>query len=153
MPKTTVELVQALLNDPKDIDVVRGLCTPDVTYVSLNYSNPDLQKSMPWCGTYQGPEAFVSTFVRVGQYWSVDDFSPEAIFGDEKQAAVFGRMTLTSTVMQKTVTSPFAIYLKLTDGKFTYIQFMEDTFATSASFRSSGVWTFRSNPAGGEVSA
>jgi len=24
-----------------------------VTYVSLNYSNPDLHKVMPWCGTGQ----------------------------------------------------------------------------------------------------
>jgi len=32
-----------------------------------------------------------------------------------------------------------------------YLQFMEDTLATSASFRSAGAWTFRSNPNGQEV--
>jgi hypothetical protein len=31
------------------------------------------------------------------------------------------------------------------------MQFMEDTFATGASFRSAGKWTFRSNPNGEEV--
>ena len=152
MTKTPVEVVQALLAGRKDIATVRALCTPDVTYVSLNYSNPDLQKSMPWCGTYQGAEALVSTFVRVEEFWHLDDFSPEAIFGNDDHVAVFGSFTLTSTVLGKTATSPFSIYLKLSDGKISYMQYMEDTFATSATFRSGGTWTFRSDPAGGEVS-
>ena len=152
MTKTPVEVVQALLAGRKDITTVRSLCTPNVTYVSLNYSNPDLQKSMPWCGTYTGPEALVSTFVRVEEFWKLDDFSPEAIFGDDDHVAVFGSYTLTSTVLGKTTTSPFSIYFKLTDGKISYMQYMEDTFATSATFRSGGTWTFRSDPAGGEVS-
>jgi uncharacterized protein len=49
------------------------------------------------------------------------------------------------------VTSPFAVYAKVVGGRCTYMQFMEDTFATSASFRSGGAWTFRSDPNGGEV--
>jgi ketosteroid isomerase-like protein len=141
--KTPVEIVQALLKVLKDREAVSALCSPDVTYVSL----------MPWCGTSYGPEAIVSTFVRVGEYWRVDDFSPQAIFGDDKHVAVFGSMTVTSAVLGKTVTSPFSIFCKVADEKVTYMQFMEDTFATSSTFRSSGVWTFRSNPAGGEVSA
>jgi hypothetical protein len=31
------------------------------------------------------------------------------------------------------------------------MQFMEDTFATAASFRSGGSWKFQSDPLGGEV--
>jgi uncharacterized protein len=49
MPKPK-EIVQALLEGIHDSNVVKELCTPDVTYVSLNYSNPDLRKVMPWCG-------------------------------------------------------------------------------------------------------
>jgi hypothetical protein len=153
MTKTSVDLVQELLKHRKNLEIVSALCSPDVTYVSLNYSNPDLQKSMPWCGTSYGPEAIVSTFVRVEEYWRLDDFSPDATFGDDKHVAIFGSMTLTSTVLGKTVTSPFSIFCKVADEKVTYMQFMEDTFATSSTFRSSGIWTFRSNPAGGEVSA
>lgn len=153
MPSTSVAAIQKFLKDPQDLRTVRGVCVPDVTYVSLNYSNPDLAKSMPWCGTHTGPEAIVSTFERVGSYWKVDEFAPDAIFGDEHFGAVFGSMTLTSTVLGKTVTSPFSIFCKMTGDKISYMQFMEDTFATSASFRSSGLWTFQSNPAGGEVSA
>ena len=57
---------------------VNVLCTPDVTYVSLNYSNPDLKKSMPWCGTHQGPEAILDTFIRVGEFWNIDAFEVRA---------------------------------------------------------------------------
>ncbi len=153
MPSRSVELVQRFLKSPTDLTLLREICTPDVVYVSLNYSNPDLQKSMPWCGTHAGAEAIASTFERVDRYWTVDTFAPEAVFGDEQYVAVFGRMTLTSTVMGKTVTSPFSIFCRMTDGKISYMQFMEDTFATSSSFRSGGTWTFRSNPDGGEVSA
>lgn len=153
MPITNVEIVQTLLNDPKNPDVVNALCVPDVTYVSLNYSNPDLKKSMPWCGTHQGPLAILDTFIRVGEYWNVDAFEVQAAFGEGENVAIFGKFTYTSVVLKKTVTSPFAVFCKLNNGKITYMQFMEDTFATSASFRSSGTWKFQSDPLGAEVEA
>ena len=147
-----LEIVKAFLVNPTDQARVTELCAPDVTYVSLNYDNPDLKKSMPWCGTSYGPQAIVDTFVRVSQYWGVDEFTPKAVFGEGEHVAVFGTMTLTSTVLGKTVTTPFSIWCRVIEGKIQYMQFMEDTFATSSSFRSGGSWTFRSNPAGGEVS-
>jgi uncharacterized protein len=146
------EILSAILENPKDIDHVRSLVTPDVTYVSLNYSHPDLKRIMPWCGTSRGPENIVKTFVDVGRYWEVVSFEPGALFGSERYAAMFGKFTYKSTVLGKVVTSPFAVFADCTDGRCTYLQFMEDTLATSASFRSSGTWTFKSNPNGEEVS-
>ena len=73
------------------------------------------------------------------------------IFGEGENVAVFGRFTYTSTKLQKTVTSPFAILLKVVGGKVAYMQFMEDTFCTSSSFRAGGSWQFESNPDGGTV--
>lgn len=55
------EIVRTLLNSIQDPDVVGKLCAQDVTYVSLNYSNPDLHKIMPWCGTGQGANAISKT--------------------------------------------------------------------------------------------
>jgi uncharacterized protein len=147
MAKPT-EILSSILENPQDIDHVRSLVTPDVTYVSLNYSNPDLQKIMPWCGTSQGPESIVKTFVDVGRYWEVQSFEPEALFGDDTHAAMFGRFTYKSTMLAKVVTSPFAVFAKFKNGRCSYLQFMEDTFATGASFRSGGTWTFQSNPNG-----
>jgi len=46
-----LEIINGILENPKDIKNVRSLTSKDVTYVSLNYSNPDLKKIMPWCGT------------------------------------------------------------------------------------------------------
>jgi hypothetical protein len=139
------EVLAEILKNPTDIEHVRALVSPDVTYVSLNYDNSDLHKIMPWAGTSRGPESIVKTFVDVGRYWEVQSFEPEALFGSEGFAAMFGRFTY------KIVTTPFAIFAKVEDGRCTYLQFMEDTFATGASFRSGGNWTFQSNPNGEQV--
>jgi len=148
------EVLSAILEKPNDLEHVRSLVTDDVTYVSLNYDNRDLHSIMPWCGAHEhaGPEGIVKTFVDVGSYWEVISFEPEAVFGSGEYAAMFGRFTYRSTVMNKLVTTPFAVFAKVKDGRCYYLQFMEDTLATSASFKSGGQWTFRSDPAGGEVS-
>jgi uncharacterized protein len=150
MPNST-EILASILKHPKDINHVRSLVTPDVTYVSLNYSNPDLHRIMPWCGTSRGPESIVKTFLEVGRYWEIQSFETEALFGTDAYAAMFGRFTYKSTVLKKVVTTPFAVFAKFKEGRCNYLQFMEDTFATSASFRSGGSWTFESNPNGERV--
>jgi hypothetical protein len=146
-----MEIVNGILKNPKDIKNVRSLTAKDVTYVSLNYSNPDLKKIMPWCGTSYGPKSIVKTFVDVGRFWKVRSFKNEAMFSDGENVAVFGRFTYESAVLSKAVSSPFCVFAKVKHGLCTYMQFMEDTFATSASFRSGGKWIFRSNPNGEEV--
>ena len=151
MARQPKEIVQKLLESIRDPQVVRALCAPDVTYVSLNYSNPDLHKIMPWCGTGRGVGAISRTFDDVARYWIIDSFTPEAIFGEGENVAVFGRFTYTSTKLRKTVTSPFSIFCKVNDGRVVYMQFMEDTFCTASSFRSGGTWKFLSNPDDGEV--
>jgi hypothetical protein len=146
-----LDIINAILNNPKDLKNVRSLTTQNVSYVSLNYSNPDLKKVMPWCGTSYGPESIVKTFVDVGSFWKIKSFKKEAMFSDGENVALFGRFTYESTVLSKTVSSPFSIFAKVYNGRCTYMQFMEDTFATGASFRSGGKWTFHSNPKGKEV--
>ena len=145
------EVLASILHDPKDLDPVRSLVADDVTYVSLNYDNPDLHRIMPWAGTGRGPERIVQTFIGVERFWEKVDFQSKALFGSAEHAAMFGRFTYRSRVLGKLVTTPFAVFAKVVNGKCTYLQFMEDTFATSASFRSGGQWKFRSDPDGGEV--
>ena len=149
--RSSQEILSAILEKPTDLDHVRSLVSPDVTYVSLNYDNPDLNKIMPWAGTSRGPESIVKTFRDVARFWEVVSFEPEALFGSDECAAMFGRFTYKSTVLDKTVTSPFAVFARCQNGHCTYLQFMEDTFATGASFRSGGSWTFRSDPNGETV--
>jgi uncharacterized protein len=151
MSETPKQIVQALLKNTTNEETLRELCAPDVTYVSLNYSNPDLQKVMPWCGTGRGVQAIVDTFRRVSEFWIIDAFNPQFIFGEEENVAVFGDFTYTSRKLRKQIRTPFAIFCRLESGKITYMQFMEDTFCTAASFRSGGIWRFQSDPKGGEV--
>ena len=66
--------------------------------------------------------------------------------------AVFGRFTYRSVTLGKAASSPFAILAKVREGQVTFMQFLEDTFATAATFRSGGIATYRSDPDGGEVS-
>jgi hypothetical protein len=149
--QNAIEIINGILENPKDIENVSSLTAKNVIYVSLNYSNPDLKKIMPWCGTSHGPESIVKTFEDVGRFWKVKSFKKEATFTDGKNVAIFGRFTYISTVLSKTVTSPFAVFAKVRNGRCTYMQFMEDTFATGASFRSGGKWIFNSDPKGTEI--
>ncbi len=47
----------------------------------------------------------------------------------------FGKFTYRSVTVGQVFTSPFPILAKVHDGKITYFQFMEDTYASSSSFR------------------
>lgn len=151
MPKTPVEIVQALLQGSIDPAIVHALVAPDATYVSLNYENAELRKIMPWAGTSRGPDAILSTYTTVAERWESQAFDIEAIFGTEENVAVFGRFTYKSKTLGKTITSPFSIFAKVQNEQVTYMQFMEDTFGTASTFRSGGSWKFQSDPAGGEV--
>ena len=152
MTKTPAEVVRAILDNPTDLASVSQLVAPDATYVSLSYDNPDLKRLMPWAGTSQGgPEAVVATYSRVGRYWTNEGFEVEDVIEGEGQVAMFGRFTYRSTTLGKAVTSPFAILARVQSGRVTYMQFMEDTFGTAATFRSGGEATYRADPDGEEV--
>ena len=145
MPSST-EILTAILEELTDIDHVRSLTTPDVTYVSLNYDNPDLHKIMPWCGTNKGVSAVINNLQMIYGCWDVLEFNPGEIFGSDDRVALFGSFKYRSKVVNKIVSSPFAIFAKLKDGKISYFQFMEDTFATAASFFDDKTGTYKNFP-------
>lgn len=151
MTATPKEVLRAILADPTNAEHVRSLVAPDATYVSLNFSDPELKKVMPWAGTWTGPDGIVQTFIDVRRYWDKHELEEIALFGDDRYAALFGRMNYRSTVLGKDVTSPFCVYVEVVDGTCRHMQFMEDTFATTGSFKASGEWLIRSDPNGEEV--
>ena len=69
------------------------LVAQDATYVSLNFSNPELKKIMPWTGTDKGPRAYSGTFLGVANYWKIDDFTVTDKFASGEDVAVFGKFT------------------------------------------------------------
>ena len=151
--KTTNEgIVQELLTGATDKSVVDRLMAEESVYMSLTFDNPELKKLMPWAGVHQnGREGVLYTFRTLQTFWNIDDFTIHNIFGSGSDVAVFGSFTVHSKNLDKVFVSPFSVHAKVSDGQVTYLQYMEDTFGTSATFRSKGVWTFTGDPSGIEV--
>jgi len=141
MPADPIDVVSEWLQSLLDPDVVNRLVAPDATYVSLNTDDPELQKIMPWTGTSHGPQAFLDNLGEMFTRWENQAFNVTEIFASGENVAVFGDFRYRSKSLDKIVSSPFAILVKVNDGKVTYLQFLEDTYATAASFRKSGRWT------------
>ncbi|ATD68831.1 hypothetical protein CNR27_10295 [Luteimonas chenhongjianii] len=143
--------MQAVLRNPADLDHVRRLTSDDFIYVSLNYDNPELKRIMPWAGTTAGAEGLVQTFKDVFTAWSAEAFETQDSFENADGAAIFGYFTYRSNTLGKTVTSPLSILARSKGGKLSFVQFMEDTFATVRSFRESGTYRIKANPEGPEL--
>ncbi|MFD1703517.1 nuclear transport factor 2 family protein [Methylopila henanensis] len=140
--------LRSILSNPTDLEFVEKFTTDDFIYVSLNYDNPELKRIMPWAGANEGTKGLVQTFLDVSRYWTVKDFRIQDSFENKDGAAIFGFFTYTSTILGKTVTSPFAVLARGENGKLSYVQFMEDTFATVRSFRESGEYLIKARPDG-----
>jgi acyl-CoA reductase-like NAD-dependent aldehyde dehydrogenase len=66
---------------------------------------------------------------------------PEGMFESTTAGA-----TLRHNAGQALVSSPFSIFVKVVDGKVTYVQFLEDSYASAASFRKDGSWLVQTEP-------
>jgi ketosteroid isomerase-like protein len=146
MAGSPVELVSHWLQNLVDPDVIHELVAPDATYVSLNTDNPELKKIDPWAGTSVGPQAFLDNLNGIFSAWDVEAFNVGAIFGSDQNVAVFGDFRYRTKSLGQVVASPFAIWVKVVDGKVTHLQFLEDSYATAASFRKDGTWTVQTEP-------
>jgi uncharacterized protein len=146
MSADPIEVVGEWLQNLLDPGVVKRLVAPEATYVSLNTDDPELQKIMPWTGTSRGPKAFLNNLGTMFTRWENQAFNVTAMFASGENVAVFGDFRYRSYSLGKVVSSPFSIFLKVVDGKVTYLQFLEDSYATASSFRKSGSWTVQTEP-------
>lgn len=146
MSASPLEVVGEWLGNLLDPEVVNRVVASDATYVSLNTHDPELSKIMPWAGTSHGPQAFLDNLNNMFTRWENQAFDVAYMFGSEENVAVFGSFRYKSHSLGKVVSSPFSILVTVVDGKVTYLQFLEDSYATAASFRSSGSWTVQTEP-------
>jgi hypothetical protein len=130
MPASPIEVVGQWMQNLLDPDVVHRLVAPDATYVSLNTEDAELNKIMPWAGTSHGPQAFLGNLGEMFTRWENQAFNVTTMFASGENVAVFGDFRYKSNSLGKVV-----------DGKVTYLQFLEDSYATAASFRKDGSWT------------
>ena len=140
MSASPIEVVGQWLQNLLDPDVVNAVVAPDATYVSLNTENAELSKILPWAGTSHGPQAFLDNLGEIFTRWETQAFNVTTMFASDENVAVFGDFRYKSNSLGKVVSSPFSILAKVIDGKVTYLQFLEDTYATAASFRKDGSW-------------
>ena len=140
MSASPIDVVGNWLQNLLDPDVVNSVVAPDATYVSLNSENPELQRIMPWAGTSHGPQAFLDNLGAMFNRWENQAFNVTTMFASGENVAVFGEFRYKSNSLGQVVSSPFSILVKVVDGKVTYSQFLEDSYATAASFRKQGSW-------------
>ena len=141
MSASPMEVVGQWLQNLLDPDVVNSVVAPGATYVSLNAENAELGKILPWAGTSHGPQAFLDNLDQIFTRWETQAFNVTTMFASDENVAVFGDFRYKSNSLGKVVSSPFSILVKVVNGKVTYLQFLEDTYATAASFRTGGSWT------------
>ncbi len=146
MPASPIEVVGQWLQNLLDPEVVNSVVSPDATYVSLNTEDTELSKIMPWAGTSHGPQAFLENLGAMFTRWDNEAFNVTTMFASDENVAVFGDFRYRSKALGKVVSSPFSILVKVVDGKVTYLQFLEDSYATASSFRRSGSWTVQTEP-------
>jgi ketosteroid isomerase-like protein len=144
-------VLQQLLQNTSNLKVLQQLMTPDATYVSLNFNNPELKKVMPWTGTHKGAQALSDVFTAIQRFWKTLDFTVTDTIEQGSRVALFGSFTYKSNVTGKEITSPFGLLARFDGDKVAYVQFLEDSYGTAGSFRTGGTTRFHSDPSGKEV--
>jgi ketosteroid isomerase-like protein len=144
-------LLQQLLQNTSNLKVLMQLMTPDATYVSLNFNNPELKKIEPWAGTHKGPQALSDVFAAIQRSWKTLDFKITDTIEQGSRVALFGSFTYKSNVTGKEITSPFSLLARFEGDKVAYVQFLEDSYGTAGSFKTGGTTRFHSDPSGKEV--
>jgi uncharacterized protein len=151
MATSLTAVLQELLANTSNLKVLRQLMTPDATYVSLNFANPELKKIMPWTGTHKGPQALAEVFGAIQRFWKTLDFKVTDTIEQGSRVALFGSFTYKSNATGREITSPFGLLARFEEGKVAYVQFLEDSYGTAGSFKTGGATRFHSDPSGSEV--
>jgi ketosteroid isomerase-like protein len=151
MPTNLTAVLQKILQNTSNLKVLSQLMTPDATYVSLNFNNPDLKKVEPWTGTHKGPQALSDVFAAIQRFWKTLDFKVTDTIEQGNRVAFFGSFTYKSNVTGREITSPFGLLARFEGDKVSYMQFLEDTYGTAGSFKTGGATRFHSDPSGQEV--
>src|ERR1700683_1808259 len=102
-------VLQRLLQNTTNSKVLGQLMTPDATYVSLNFDNPELKKIMPWAGTHVGPQCVPEAFAAMQRFCKTLDFKGTDTIEQGNRVAYFGAFTYKSNTTGKEITSTFSL--------------------------------------------
>jgi len=93
MSTNLTAVLQEVLQNTTNLKVLRQLMTPNATYVSLSFDNPELKKVMPWTGTHKGPQALSDVFGAIQRFWKTLDFKVTDTIEQGNRVAFFGSFT------------------------------------------------------------
>ena len=96
--------LQEVLQNTTNLKVLRQHMTPDATYVSLSFDNPELKKVIPWAGTHKGPQALPDAFGAMQRFWKKLDFKVTDTIEQGSRVAIFGSFTYKSNVTGREIT-------------------------------------------------
>ena len=151
MSTNRTEVLQQLLENSTNLAALKQLMTPDATYVSLNFDNPELKKVMPWACSHKGPQSIPEVFEAIRRFWTTLDFKVTDAIEQGDRVAFFGSFTYKSNVTGREITSPFSLLARFDGDKVAHVQFLEDSFGTAGSFKTGGSTRFHSDPSGKEI--
>jgi hypothetical protein len=84
-------------------------------------------------GASHGRQAVLDNLGQMFTRWGNQAFNVTAMVTSDENVSVFGDYRYKSHSLGKAVSSPFSILVKVIDGKVTYPQFLEDSYATASS--------------------
>jgi hypothetical protein len=151
MSANLTTILGQLLQNATNPEAIKQFMTPEATYVSLNFDNPELKRIMPWAGTHVGPQSVPEVFAGIQRFWKTLDFKVTDTIEQGSRVAYFGTFTYKSNATGKEITSPFSLLARFESEKVAYIQFLEDSYGTAGSFKTGGATRFHSDPSGSEV--
>lgn len=131
-------VVQKLVQNLTNLPVLEELMTPDATWMSLTFDDPELKKIMPWVGVNVGPKELPKIFAAIQRYWKTLDFQITDAIEQGSRVGLFGSFTYKAIATGKQVTSPFSLLARFEGEKIASVQFLEDSFGTAYSFKTGG---------------
>jgi len=129
----TVRIAQQLLTEigsGAEPDEIAALFSTEVLF-----EIPGDFGALPWIGRRTGHGA-VSDFIR-GTRLLLERvrFDVEGILANDDSAVIFGDLASKVNVTGRIIESPFALILRVSDGKIARFQMLEDSFAVSRAAR------------------
>ena len=151
MSTNLTAVLQELLQNTSNLKVLRQLMTPDVTYVSLNFDNPELKKLCPGLAPTRGLRRCPMSLRRSNATGKHSTSRSLYTIEQGNRISLFGSFAYKSNATGKEITSPFGLLARFEGDKVAYVQFLEDSYGTAGSFKTGGGTRFQSDPLGKEV--
>jgi len=125
---TAMSYMQAMTNG--DMDTVVRLMHDDMVWQNSGDSR------LPWIGPWNGKKAILETFMpSFGENFKTVKWDSEDAFASGDTAAFFGTMVgLTTKSNQQTAEFPWALRVKVKDGKIILWNWFEDSFEVSRAY-------------------